>query len=641
MNQLPEQRSASGGASDVQLITQILSQRLQPAEIERIVTTLCASGQQNFIGKLADLLQRVSALLDAYNRISESVSVDLLLQRLGDIISQTLHADRTMLLLYDSETGELFSRITHADRPHEIRFRSHLGIPGAVFGSGEAVIVNDANSDPRFDPEMDRRTGYCTRNVLCAPLRSRRKKIVGVAHVVNKHEGVFGPEDKAMLEAITTQAATALENARLHEKVEKAQREEETLLEVTTAICTELQLEPLLAKIMQVAAQILDADRSTVFLHDPKTKTLWSRVGTGLFAGEIRVPDTAGIAGSVFRSGRSLHIPDAYHDPRFNPAVDAATGYRTRNILSMPIVNKSGTIIGVTQALNKSKGPFTLEDDRRLRALTAQAAIALENAKLHQELLAQERIQRDLATAREIQRGFLPKTIPSFPSGPFDLIGELHPAHEVSGDFYDYFALDERRLAFFVADVSGKGMPAALFMTMVRTLVRELIRTEQRPSRVLALLNDSLARDNPACMFVTVLLGVYDVVTGHCVLARGGHPPAIVRHHDGSVREVIEAQGTLLGLEIPCPTPVEASVCLGPDDCLVVYTDGVTEAFGPRSDDLYGVGRLLDSIRALSSTDSLQTWCQNIRERVHAFSGTVEFQDDLTLLLLRRAPDPL
>jgi len=137
---------------------------------------------------------------------------------------------------------------------------------------------------------------------------------------------------------------------------------------------------------MQVTTQILEADRSTLFLHDPKTRELWSRVGVGIGSKEIRFPDAAGIAGSVFTSGRTLNIPDAYQDSRFNPEVDRKTGYRTRNILCMPVVNKAGRAIGVTQVLNKCGGPFTADDEKRLRAFSAQAAIALENAQLFEEV---------------------------------------------------------------------------------------------------------------------------------------------------------------------------------------------------------------------------------------------------------------
>jgi len=138
---------------------------------------------------------------------------------------------------------------------------------------------------------------------------------------------------------------------------------------------------------MHVTTQILDADRSTLFMHDPKTKELWSRVAGGVGRKEIRFPDSAGIAGSVFTSGKTLNIADAYKDPRFNQDIDRKTGCRTRNILCMPIINKAGRALGVTQVLNKKGGPFTAEDEKRLKAFTAQAAIALENAQLFEDVM--------------------------------------------------------------------------------------------------------------------------------------------------------------------------------------------------------------------------------------------------------------
>lgn len=625
------------GTREIELITQVLSKRLQEVDIERILSALCTSDQEQFMSRVADLLLRVSALLDAYHRISEFGSVDLLLDRLTQIMSEVLHAERTSIFLHDPESNDLFARVTLGDRAHEIRCPARAGIPGVVFTTGEGLIIDEACSDSRFDPCLNGTIGCPIFNLLCIPLRHHRKKIIGVTLVVNKQGGPFTAEDQAILEAVTTHAAAALENARNHEMVEKVRREEVTLLEITTAICTELQLDPLLGKITEVAAKILDAERGTVFVHDPQSKTLWTRAATGLEGSRIQIPETAGIAGLVFSCGQSLHVPDAYADPRFNPAVDSATGYRTRNILSMPIINKSGRVIGVTQVLNKRKGPFNSEDERRLRALTAQAAIALENARLHHDLLMQERIRRDLSTARQIQQGFLPTTVPSFCDGVLDLIGELHPAQEVSGDFYDYIALDERRLALVVADVSGKGMPAALFMTIVRTYLRELVRTESSPGRVLALLNDALARDNPAFMFVTVVLGICDVPTGHCLLARAGHPPPILKKQNGALLELTQAKGSLLGIQSPCAALTEISIDLDPGDCLIFYTDGATEASEPLTEELFGAERLLQAVRTIPPENPLPEWCQSIRGQIQAFTRTTEFEDDLTLLLVRRS----
>lgn len=621
-------------ALEIGLVTQILSKPLQHADIRPILSALCTSDQQQFVSRIADLLQRVSALLDAYHRISEFVSVELLLQRLGQIISEVITAEQTMIFLHDTDAGELFTPLSVEGK--EIRVSSSCGVPGVVFNAGEAIVIENASLDPRFESSLDDATGFRTRNLLCVPLRNKRKKIIGVTQVANKRTGSFTTEDQVILEAITTQAAAALEHARRDEIIERVRREEKTLLEVTTAICTELQIDPLLTKITEVAANLLDAERSTVFVHDSKNRTLWTRAAIGLDGSKVEIPDTAGIAGLVFSTGEPLNVPDAYQHPRFNPAIDTATGYRTRNLLSMPIINKFGKVIGVTQVLNKRKGSFTSEDERRLRALTAQAAIALENAKLHQQLLMQERIRRDLATARQIQQSFLPKIVPTFSGATIDLVGELHPAQEVSGDFYDYVDLDDRRLAITVADVSGKGMPAALFMTIVRSHLRELIRTERSPARILSLLNDALARDNPAFMFVTVILAVCDVRTWRCTLARAGHPPAILTHRNGTARELTDARGSLLGIQSPCPPMTEISFALDPGDCLFFYTDGVTEAAEPKHGHLFGTGRLLDVMRTISPSVPLRQACQTIRREIRSFTDAVDFQDDLTLLLLRR-----
>ncbi len=186
---------------------------------------------------------------------------------------------------------------------------------------------------------------------------------------------------------LSSQASAALQNAQLYEQIKKAMEEESQLLEVTTAISRELHLYPLLLKIMETTTEILEADRSTLFMYDEKTDTLWSIVAQGEDIREIRIPSNKGIAGFVFTNGELVNIPDAYQDARFNPEVDKKTGYRTKSILCMPVMNKAGKTIGIIQVLNKRGGPFTTVDEKRLRAFSAQASIAIENAKLFDDVL--------------------------------------------------------------------------------------------------------------------------------------------------------------------------------------------------------------------------------------------------------------
>lgn len=337
--------------------------------------------------QMAALLRRFSLVLEVVGA-SESVSLDTLLPRLIDLITESLEADRATLFLHDAETGHLFSRVARGDLIAEIRIPRDAGIAGAVFCSGQAEIIPDAYADPRFNQEVDRRTGYRTKSILCVPLRNRAGHAIGVTQVLNKHNGGFDDNDLALLETITAQAAAALEHAQMFERLERAHNDEQQLLEVTESISSELHLDQLLGRIVTAVTSLLDAERSTLFVHDPKTGELWSRVAEGTAAKEIRIPATAGIAGAAFSSRELLNIPDAYADSRFNQEVDRRTGYRTRSILAMPVLDRSGVAVGVVQVLNKRGGPFTQIDERRLKGFSAQIAIAIQNAQLFADVLA-------------------------------------------------------------------------------------------------------------------------------------------------------------------------------------------------------------------------------------------------------------
>lgn len=372
---------------EIDILNEVLDRHLRQADVDRILQVLTGTDKGELLFRITELLRRLSALFEISTRISESLSLDVMLPRLMGIVTEALSADRSSLFLLDKETGQLFSRVAQGDKVGEIRFPSSAGIAGIVFTSGEGLIIADAYADPRFNPEVDRRTGYRTRNILCAPLRNKRGETIGVAQALNKCGGAFTEDDLSLMQILTTQAAAALENAQLFEKVERARHEELQLLEVTSAISSELQLDALLNKIISVTTDMLGADRSSLFIYDRRGDQLWSRVAQGAEITEIRFPSHAGIAGACFTSGEPLHIPDAYADARFNQDFDRRTGYRTRGILCMPMFDKRGDRMGVMQVLNKRNGSFTDTDQRRLRAFAAQAAIALENARLFDDVL--------------------------------------------------------------------------------------------------------------------------------------------------------------------------------------------------------------------------------------------------------------
>ncbi|MBM3491174.1 MAG: GAF domain-containing protein [Alphaproteobacteria bacterium] len=373
--------------SDLDIVRAIFEHRSSQADLDPILQSISSSDRQALVGTMTEVLQRVATLVQLSHRISDNLSLDQLFPELMGIVTSTLDADRATLFLLDPETGELFSRVAQGDGIGEIRIPHDRGIAGAVFSSGAPAIINDPYSDPRFNPDVDRRTGYRTRNMLCDPVISRKGDVIGVAQVLNKRTGEFSEHDLDLLTLLTGQAAAALENARLHEAADRALQEETKLLEITSAITSELNLPELLQRIVAGTTDLLDADRSSLFLYDAKTDELWSYVAEGMATKQIRFPASGGVAGACFASGQVLNIPDAYADSRFNQEFDRRTGYRTRSILCMPILNKEGRRLGVMQVLNKRGGPFAQQDERRIKALAAQAAIALENAQLFEAVL--------------------------------------------------------------------------------------------------------------------------------------------------------------------------------------------------------------------------------------------------------------
>ncbi|MGH9555617.1 MAG: GAF domain-containing protein, partial [Terriglobales bacterium] len=328
-----------------------------------------------------------SVMLEVMSALGAERNLDALLLKIMEKTSDVLEADRSPLFLLDSEKNELWSKVAQGAALNEIRFPVGAGIAGFVARSGETVNIPDAYADPRFNIEVDRRTGYRTHTILCMPMRNREGKILGVFQVLNKRDGVFTRADEELLDAFSSQAAIAVQNAMLNEELRKRIETSEILLNVMHEVASELEIDRLLQAIVEQTSEAMNAERCTLFLIEPKTGNLWSKVAQGEEMNEIRVPRGKGIAGHVALSGDTVNIPDAYADPRFNPEVDRRTGYRTRTILCMPVRNETREIVGVMQVLNKRIGTFNSEDEQLLDALGSQATIALENARMFEEVL--------------------------------------------------------------------------------------------------------------------------------------------------------------------------------------------------------------------------------------------------------------
>jgi adenylate cyclase len=327
-----------------------------------------------------ELLLRVAKEVAAHDTLEE------MLQTIVSVSAEETGSERGTLFLNDERTGELYSRVAQGTTLKEIRILNNTGIAGHVFSTGVGAIVHDPYNDSRFNAQIDQETGYVTRSILCAPIKTVKGEIIGVLQMLNKKVGQFTEGHLRLLEEMTTLSTMALRSRQFVERMHAAREQEMRFLDVVADVTSDIDLGTMLLKVVTEAARMLEADRATLFLNDEKTNELFSRVAMGASVGEIRMPNHVGIAGAVFSSGQTINIPYAYADLRFNPAFDKKTGYFTRSILCVPIVNKMGKTIGVTQVLNRRGGPFTNEDEARLKAFTAQLAISLESAKLFDQV---------------------------------------------------------------------------------------------------------------------------------------------------------------------------------------------------------------------------------------------------------------
>jgi serine phosphatase RsbU (regulator of sigma subunit) len=407
------------------------------------------------------------------------------------------------------------------------------------------------------------------------------------------------------------------------------------VLEIAQHLARTLDLDPLLDKLLEQLMHLFpQADHALAILCEGDRLALraqHSRAGH-----DSSYPFSRTILRRALDEGVGLLSEDVHKDQRFQ-ASTTITSLDLHSVLCVPLINTEGRRLGALQVDGHCKGMgFRLEDLHLLTAIGMQVSVVLENVALHAERLREERLLQELALAREIQQSYLPEELDGFPQADFDIFGQVFPARQVAGDFYDFFKLPSGKLAFFIGDVSGKGMPAALFLVAVRTLCRHLAKELDSPARLLKRLNEALAADNPSCMFVTLIHGIYDPARGEVLLASAGHPPPLVRRAAGSVEPVVLRPGRLLGYPGEDLQYREIRLVLASGDTLALYTDGLLEARSPDEHTMFGPERVEELVHHFGPDRSLADCAEKAKATVDRFTAAEELQDDLTLLLLRR-----
>jgi len=413
---------------------------------------------------------------------------------------------------------------------------------------------------------------------------------------------------------------------RLNQKVKRLS----TLIEVNALISSSLEIDTILENVMTISKKVMNADASSLMRIDEKTKELIYQVAQGTVGEKlkkvVRLKMGQGIAGTVAEEGKPLLLEDAYTHPKFYRGNDEATGYRTKSMITVPL--KIGDrVTGVAQVINRLDGrPFDGDDLELFLALSSIAAIALENAKMHQQILEKQRLVKDMEFARTVQESFLPQRPPEVQSYRFS--AHYTPALEVGGDFYDFINLDKHRTGIVIGDVSGKGVPAALYMAKLGSDMRTLAFTERSPAEALMKLNDLLAERSRRGMFATLLYIELNASTGKMTMSNAGHLPPIVKRADGTLVKLAAASGAPLGMMAGMRYSQDTAV-LERGETVILYTDGIIEAMNAR-EELYGYERF-EALVKLSSADP-GTLKDAIIGDVNRFTGLSPQHDDMTLV---------
>lgn len=361
------------------------------------------------VPELVCLLDFITAEFQQFIRAMDLINneaLESLLEELLDAfttkIGLILQADRTTIFLVDSSKNQLWHKIVDVNGNNlEVRLPMDAGILGYVASTGESINVLEAREHEQFNPEVDEPPDYRIKTILCMPIFSSKSETepVAVVRLLNKAgDDPFTEEDEQQFRVFADSIGIILESCQSFSVVARNQRGVAALLRATTTLGQSLDLETTLRSVMDQARDLMQADRSTLFLLNRETNELWTRVAKadGKTMVSLRIPANRGIAGYVASTGQILNITDAYDDPRFDPSTDQQTGYRTRTVLCMPVFNAKGELIGVTQLINKNQGTFTNSDEEFLRAFNSHAGMALQNSQLFENMMVEKQYQKDM-----------------------------------------------------------------------------------------------------------------------------------------------------------------------------------------------------------------------------------------------------
>ncbi len=466
-------------------------------------------------------------------------------------------------------------------------------------------------------------------SALVIPL-FRRGEVFGAIECLDRQGGSFSDADFDHLDVASEHVAFALDNALLYEETERRALEKEVLLEISRTLSAPLDLDEVLEAIFRSLRQVVRYAAAAIYLVNRSTQRLELVRDTGYPTGSdeaFRLSVGEGIVGWVAKTGEAVIVPDVRRDPRY-----VSARAETRSELAAPLV-LAGRTIGVFNLESDREDAFHAGHLEMLAVFASQAAVSIERARLTRELLDRRRLEKELAIAREIQASFLPKRAPEVAG--FDLAGATQPHDEVGGDYFDFIRVSDSRLGIAIADVSGKGIPAALIMAGFRMSLLAEIRNEFTMRAVMRKVNTLLHESTERDKFVTLFYGVLDWKNRSLSFSNAGHNPPLLLRGDGRAQYLLEG-GVALGV-LPDARYEERPVALHPGDVLLLYTDGVSEAESPTGEQ-FGTERLERCLRRLAA-GTAQEILKGVVDEVTAYAGEHGVDDDLTLVVVKVRPE--
>lgn len=599
-----------------------LPRRITPVSTAREKLTAIITSMSSVVSK-SDPSPAESLLLDVADVLATSLDLDTTLRRVAEVVRKVINYEIFAILLLNEKTQEMRFRFQIGYPPEfaeKTRVKVGEGVTGLAAQLREPVLIDDVREDPRY---IEAIPNVCSE--LAIPLITKNR-VIGVIDIEAREPRYFTEEHQRLLTLVASRMAAGIENAQLYTRTTKQARILLLLNEIARELTSILNLDELLGRIAELVRRLIDYQMFSILLLDPSGQKLQHRFALRFNENihlKHEIPMGRGLVGYAADSKETVLVPDVTKDPRYVEA-----NPETRSELVIPLVYKS-KVVGVLDLEHTRRGFFTDEHKRTMTTLAAQIAIAIENARLYEEIERQERrLERDLSLARELQSRLLPQTNPKL--AHLDVAAKFVPARTIGGDLYDFIPYSMSRLGIVIGDVSGKGAPAAIYAALVSGIIRSHAPIEPAPGEMLSAVNLSLAERRIEAQFVSIIYALWDDAQRTLTVSNSGLPRPIFVH-DGK-NEVIEATGLPLGLFDEAEYD-EFQFRMKPGDMFVFFSDGILDARNSNGE-LFGRGRT-ERVVAGCADKSASCVVDSIFKAVAEHSAGVEAFDDQTVVAIR------